>query len=158
MSKRLNPAENSPLLTSRDVTHNVGEAIRVGGDSEAQNAHAADDSSTFQLLFIMSGPLARLFPFRSGFNNHRHSFRLHFDILRFTLHGAMDCFGLSYSNLSHSAHQRPSQRHLVQEDRLDFLGYPPRSQKSRLWSCNIIMGYDIWASSCRHRRRGYLRG
>lgn len=56
MSKRLNPAENSPLLTSRDVTHNVGEAIRVGGDSEAQNAHAADDSSTFQLLFIMSGP------------------------------------------------------------------------------------------------------
>lgn len=56
MSKRLNPAENSPLLTSRDVTHNVGEAIRVGGDSEVQNAHAADDSSTFQLLFIMSGP------------------------------------------------------------------------------------------------------
>lgn len=56
MSKRLNPTENSPLLTSSDATHNGGEAIRVGGDSEAQNAHAADDSSTFQLLFMMSGP------------------------------------------------------------------------------------------------------
>lgn len=56
MSKRLNPTENSPLLTRSDAIRNGGEAIRGGGDSEAQNAHAADDPSTFQLLFIMSGP------------------------------------------------------------------------------------------------------
>lgn len=56
MSKRLSPSENSPLLTGCGVIHNGGEAIRGDGDSEAQKAHAVDDRTTFQLLFIMSGP------------------------------------------------------------------------------------------------------
>lgn len=56
MSKRSNPSENSPLLTCSGVIHNGGEAVRCEGDSEAQDAHVADDLSTFQLLFIMSGP------------------------------------------------------------------------------------------------------
>lgn len=56
MSKRPNPSENSPLLADSGVIYNGGEAIRGESDGEAQNAHVADDLSTSQLLFIMSGP------------------------------------------------------------------------------------------------------
>lgn len=56
MFKRFSPSENSPLLTGSGIIHHGGEAIRGEDDSEAQKADAADDPSTFQLLFIMSGP------------------------------------------------------------------------------------------------------
>lgn len=56
MFKRFSPSENSPLLTGSGIIHHGGEAIRGEDDGEAQKAHAADDPSTFQLLFIMSGP------------------------------------------------------------------------------------------------------